>query len=127
ELAKVKARLAELRVRMPVYRLESLPADSRKLFEFAKALNIETLVGSADSAALPELDKLANEFGINVSLIGNPKNLSATLSGRGKRIGMDADPAKWTKDDLRVANGRVMTVNLRDRKAGVPEFLLEMS
>jgi type 1 glutamine amidotransferase len=57
ELAKVRHRLAELRMGMPVYSLDSLPADDaarRKLFDFAKSLGVETIVAGG---------KITPEFG----------------------------------------------------------------
>jgi type 1 glutamine amidotransferase len=53
EVAKVKHRLAELRMSMPVYSVESLPADEasrRKLAEFAKSLGAVTVVASGDTS-----------------------------------------------------------------------------
>ena len=48
----------------------------RRLFAFVKAVDIETIVTSAAPAALPELEKLAAEFGINVAFeSSNPKTL----------------------------------------------------
>ncbi len=47
ELAGVKSRLAELGLRMPAYRIDSIPADDasrRKLLEFAKALEVEVIL-----------------------------------------------------------------------------------
>lgn len=128
ELEKIKSRLAELRLRMPAYRIEKLSAD-RKLFEFAKNLNVETIVGSADAAALPELDKLAGEFGINVALDNDPKTVVSALGSRSKRIGVNADLAKWTKpkDELSLVKDRLMAVNLRDKSARSSDFLLAMS
>src|SRR5438552_2973442 len=56
ELSKVKARLGELRMRMLSYRAGSIPAgaNARKIFAFAKNLNVETIEGSTDAASLPE-------------------------------------------------------------------------
>ena len=76
EIAAVRRRLAELRLRMAAYDT-ALPSDAagrRKLFEFAKALGVETIVAAPDAAALPEIDKLANEFGVNVA-VDNPKGI----------------------------------------------------
>jgi hypothetical protein len=45
EIAKVKARLAELGLQMPVYRIASIPADDSKLSEFAKTMGVELILG----------------------------------------------------------------------------------
>jgi type 1 glutamine amidotransferase len=55
ELANIQTRLGELGLRMPAYRLESLPSDDssrRKLLDFAKALDIE-LILARQPADLP--------------------------------------------------------------------------
>ncbi len=47
ELTAIKNRLAELGLRVPVYRIDSIPADEtsrRKLLDFAKALEIELIL-----------------------------------------------------------------------------------
>ena len=47
EVAAVKARLAELRLKMVAYRVESIPSDGNsasKLFAFAKELGVQTIV-----------------------------------------------------------------------------------
>jgi hypothetical protein len=53
----------------------------RRMFAFAKVVDIETIVTSAVPAALPELEKLAAEFGINVGFeSSNPKTLMSSLA-----------------------------------------------
>jgi len=90
EVAKVKHRLAELRLRLVAYRAGAIPADEssrRRLFAFAKAVDIEMIVTPAAPAALPELDRLAGEFGVNVAFEGsNPKTLMSSLDGLSSRI-----------------------------------------
>src|ERR1700733_7605962 len=85
EVMAVKNRLAELRLRLVAYRTGAIPADEssrRRLFAFAKAVDIETIVTSAAPAALPDLDELAGEFGVKVAFEGsNPKNLVSALDG----------------------------------------------
>ena len=68
ELAKVKTRLEDLRLRMPAYRVETVPSDEsgrRKLFEFGKALGVDTIIVSAKPPA--DFDKQAKEFGISIA------------------------------------------------------------
>jgi type 1 glutamine amidotransferase len=128
ELAKIKSRLAELRMRMLSYHVDKLEPD-RKLFEFAKSLNVETIVGVADPAAFANLDQLAGEFGINVALDNEPKSVMSALAGRSNRIGIDADLGKWSKpmEGLSLVKDRLLSVNLRDRTARSGDFLLQMS
>jgi hypothetical protein len=68
KITAVKNRLAELNLRLVAYCVDAIPADEssrRRLFAFAKSVDIETIVTSTAPVALSELDKLANEFGVN--------------------------------------------------------------
>ncbi len=81
EVTKIKYRLAELRLR---------------LFAFAKAVDTEMIVTSAAPAAVPELDRLAGEFGANAAFEGsNPNTLMSSLEGLSSRMGLSADTAGW--------------------------------
>jgi type 1 glutamine amidotransferase len=134
EAAAVKSRLAELKLKMPAYRVASLGPDEngRKTFEFAKSLGVETIVADPEPASLAAIDQLANEFAINVAMDGrNPKSLAATLQGRGIRIGASIDLGVWAKQGVKPADGldllkdRLLVVNLdAANEAGA---LLEMA
>jgi type 1 glutamine amidotransferase len=137
EVAKVKNRLAELRLRFVAYRAGAIPADEnsrRRLFAFAKAVDIETIVTSAAPAALPELEKLAAEFGINVAFeSSNPKTLMSALEGRSRRMGLSVDTATWAQagikpaDGLKLVNDRLLSLSLTDAATGTEQLLLELS
>ena len=135
EVTAVKNRLAELRLRIVAYRAGAIPADEssrRRLFAFAKAVDIETIVTSAAPAALPGLDKLAGEFGVNVAFEGSdPKNLVSALNGLSSRIGLSVDTAAWAQagikptDGLRLVNDRLLSLSLPEAGAGTEPLLLE--
>jgi type 1 glutamine amidotransferase len=137
EIMAVKNRLAELNLRLVAYRVDAMPADEssrRRLFAFAKAVDIETIVTSAAPVALSELDKLANEFGVNVAFEGsNPKNLVSSLDGLSSRIGVSVDSAAWASQGiestsgLRLVNNRLLGLGLPDFGAGTEQFLLELA
>ena len=84
EVSKVKNRLDELRLRMPAYYLDTLPADEgaqRKSFEFAKELGADMVIVPAEPASFAALDKLANEVGMNVAVVnGNTQSAMAALA-----------------------------------------------
>jgi type 1 glutamine amidotransferase len=88
----VVRRLREYNQSIMAYRIDNVgdEAARRKHFEFAKAVNIPLIVTSADAATAASLDKLAEEFGINVAL---SKAAAATLQGRGKRLGIAVEAA----------------------------------
>ena len=136
ELTAVRDRLRTLNLRMPAYYTPAIEPDEgagRKLFEFAKSLGVETIVSSPAPEALPALDKLANEFGINIALHnGDPQSMLRALDGRSRRIGVCADIGNWIQrgikplDGLALLKDRLLVVNLGSGAAGLPEFLREM-
>jgi type 1 glutamine amidotransferase/sugar phosphate isomerase/epimerase len=128
EVDKVKARLNELRLRMPAYYAESMPGDPgsrRKLFEFAKGLGADMIVAPVEPASLAEVDKLANELAMNVAManLGDPKGALAAVEGLSKRIGLSVDLGAWMEVGTKPLVGlaqfkdRVLAANLRDRNA----------
>jgi type 1 glutamine amidotransferase len=137
EVTAVKNRLAELRLRLVAYRAGAIPADEssrRRLFAFAKAVDIETIVTSAEPAALPDLDKLAGEYGVNVAVEGaNPKNLMSSLDGLSSRIGLSVDTDAWARagikptDGLRLVNDRLLSLGLPDDGVAIELLLLELA
>jgi type 1 glutamine amidotransferase len=111
----VLRRLKEYNQSIFAYRIDN-PGDAatqRQHFEFAKAVNIPLIVTSGDAAGL---EKLADEFGINVALT---KSSAAAIQGRGKRIGLAIDSA----DGLPQSPDRLMyvTTNANGKSA---EFFL---
>jgi type 1 glutamine amidotransferase len=152
EVDKVKARLNELRLVMPAYDAGAIPGDAasrRKVFEFAKSLGADMIIGSADAASLADLDKLATELTMNVALTSkDPKSMVGPMASLSERMGLSVDIGAWMeaggKPLAAVAQlkNRLLAVNLRDRSAlgakghnvilgtgvaGVEPFLLEMS
>jgi hypothetical protein len=136
EVTEVKHRLDELRLRLVAYRAP-IPADEgsrRKLFAFAKAVDIEMIVTSAAPEGLPALDKLTGEFGVKVAFEGpNSQNLVSSLNGVSSRIGLNVDPAAWAKagikpaDGLRLVNDRLLGLSLTDAGTGTDQLLLELA
>jgi type 1 glutamine amidotransferase/sugar phosphate isomerase/epimerase len=149
----VKARLAELRLRMTAYRVESLPADEesrRQLFAFAKGLGVETVVTGALPDSLAAVDRLAGESGLNVAIEspGDPRALMSAIGELSPRIGVSADFGSWMARGIRPADGlaalhdRLLVAHLRDRStlggngqdvtlgsgvAELPKVLLELA
>ena len=105
--------------------------ENRKLFEFARLMDIKLIVVEPDDfKILDNLEELAREYDIKVaihnhgirSLYGNPAVVRALLKHRDPRMGvcMDAgwitstgmDPTKVFKD----YNGRVFDIHLKDKR-----------
>ncbi len=77
------------------------------------------------------MEKLADEFGINVALRGvKPADAAKTLEGRGKRVGLGSDPGAWMQGGsdaagaLPLVKDRLLTLNLGDHDAAGMESLL---
>lgn len=153
EIAAVKDRLAELRLKMPAYHVDNIPSDeasANKLFAFAKELGVDTIVTAAAPSSLSALDKLATQNGINVAIesSGDPKELMSSIDSLSPHIGVSADLAKWIEQGIRPVEGlaqlkgRLMAVSVRDRNtlgnngrdvrlgtgvAGLQKFLFEIA
>jgi type 1 glutamine amidotransferase/sugar phosphate isomerase/epimerase len=121
-------RLREIAETITAYRIDNIGADAgvrRRVFEFAKSINVPLIITTADAANTAELDKLAEEFEINVALEskGDPKTVMAALEGRGKRMGVSAHLGGWAQagikavDGLALVKGRLLHVTASDRSA----------
>ena len=114
EMRAVKDKLNAVNMRLSAYHVPSIGSDEasvRRLFEFAKALSVETIVSDRVPEALPLLDQLADEFGINVALCGNPQSVLSAVSGLSKRVGVCLDAE--SVDALSQIKDRTVIVNLR--------------
>lgn len=106
-------------------------AQNRKLFEFAKDMDISLIiVEPGDFAIFDNLEELAKEFDIRVaihnhgirSLYGNPLVVRALLKHRDPHIGVCMD-AGWITDAgfdaakvYKEYEGRVFDIHLKDKK-----------
>ena len=143
-------RLREIAESISAYRVDNLGADAavrRRVFEFAKAINVPLIITSADASSLGEVEKLAEEFGVNVAVESksDPKTVMAALEGRGKRMGVSAHLGGWAQSGIKAADGlaivkdkllhvtaadrnglnaKARVVALGDGAAGVGDFFL---
>jgi sugar phosphate isomerase/epimerase len=80
----------------------------RKFFEFAKAVGAETINAEPAPEQLDAIEKLANEYQINVALHNHPKPSRywdpqvayAAVKGHGRRIGLCADVGHWMRSGI---------------------------
>ena len=107
------------------YRLDATPADPetlRKLFAFARDMGITTIVVPFASQ-LGGLDALANEFGVNIAVLGNGPLVVKTIEGMSKRVGVAIDTGVWAQDGvaprdvLPLVKDRLLYIRLRDRSS----------
>jgi sugar phosphate isomerase/epimerase len=77
--------------------------DDGKIFAFAARLKVKNLVVDAPEDSLEALDKLANQYKVNVAIVNQPKpghfwnadTLNKALTGRDKLIGVCPDLAAY--------------------------------
>ena len=136
EVTKVKNRLDALRLRMPAYYINVLPADEsaqRKSFEFAKELGADMIIVPAEPSSFASLDKLANETGMNVAVVNeNTRSAMAALDPLSNHIGLSVNPGAWEKagiqplDRLALVKTRLLAADLHNVADASP-FLLQLS
>jgi sugar phosphate isomerase/epimerase len=114
------------------------PGANRKIFEFAQEMGVETLVSEPPAEAFDGIEKLCEEFGINLAIHNHPKSPQShywnpddvlkVCQGRGKRIGGCCDTGHWVRSGLdpieclKKMEGRIITFHLKDvAEWGKPE------
>ena len=127
---EIKKKLADSGVKLVNFGvcglLEGPP--SRKTFEFAKDMGIETIVSEPAEDAFDALDKLCEEYEINIAIHDHPKpshywnpdTVLKVCKGRSKRIGACADTGHWMRSGLnpieclKKLEGRIISFHFKD-------------
>jgi len=130
-MQEVKAKLTATGVKMVNFGVTQIPEDekeARKLFEFAKAMGLETICAEPPAEQMPTVDRLAQEYGINIAIHNHPKPsrywspdaFLKAVDGRSKRIGACADTGHWPRsglnslDCLKKIDGRIISLHFKD-------------
>ncbi len=128
---EIKAKLKAADVKLVNYGVVGLPndeAECRKVFDFAKAMGIETIVSEPPEDAFDLVDTLCREYGINVAIHNHPKpsrywnpdKVLEVCEGRSKRIGACADTGHWMRsgvnpiEALKRLEGRIVSFHFKD-------------
>ena len=120
---------------MGVVQLPADEAKSRKVFEFAKKIGIDTLVAEPEAAALDTVEKLCKEYNIKVAIHNHPKpshywNPDAVLEavkGRSPLLGACADTGHWIRSGIdpveavQKLKGRILCFHFKDLEAKNPD------
>lgn len=133
QLLQIRMKMESADVRMPVYYAQTIPSDEaacRKLFEFGNRMGVETFICEPKPAQLELLDKLANEYAINIGIHNHGPNISpdtwrpemvlALCKGRSNRIGAAPDLGYWLRlgidpiEAVRILKDRILTVQMHD-------------
>jgi len=129
--AKVKAKLEKEGIKLLNYgvtELGSTEASNRKVFDFAKDMGIETIVAEPDPATFGLLDKLTEEYKINIALHNHPKpsrywnpdTVLEAVKGHSKRIRACADIGHWMRSGIdpleavKKLNWRIGSLHFKD-------------
>ena len=130
-IAKLKNKLDDASLKALAYgvvRLDNDEAECRKVFDFAKVMGMTTITAEPPEEALPLIDKLANEYRINVAIHNhpkpshywNPETVLKAIQGCGKRIGACADTGHWVRSGLdpveclKKLDGRILWSHFKD-------------
>jgi sugar phosphate isomerase/epimerase len=122
---EVKQRLADSGLKLVNF---GVGGHSRELFEFAKDMGIETLVSEPKFDAFDGIEKLVEEYQINLALhdhprpspYWNPDKVLEVCKGRSKRIGACADTGHWMRSDIKPLDavkkleGRIISFHFKD-------------
>jgi sugar phosphate isomerase/epimerase len=134
----IKKKLSDAGVKLVNLGVCELPNNldqSRRMFEFAKDMGLETLVSEPTPETFDLLDKLTEEYGINVALHNHPKpsiywNPDTELKafqGHSKRIGACADAGHWPRSGLnsleclKKLDGHIISLHFKDLNEVSPE------
>jgi sugar phosphate isomerase/epimerase len=115
-------------VNIGVVKLPPDEAESRKVFEFAKKMGIDTLVAEPEPAALDTVEKLCKEYNIKVGIHDHPKpshywnpdTVLEAVKGRTPLMGACADTGHWLRSGLdpveclKKLDGRVICLHFKD-------------
>jgi sugar phosphate isomerase/epimerase len=128
---QLKAKLKDANVTAMNYGVVGLgteEAGARKVFEWAKGIGIRTIVSEPAEEAVPMLDRLCQEYGINLAIHDHPKpshywNPDTVLKvseGRSRRVGACADTGHWYRSGLvpveclKKLEGRIISMHFKD-------------
>lgn len=130
ERRETKKRLDDAGVKSPCCYCGALAEENacRRLFDFAREMGIETLDGEPPVEAFDTLEKLCDEYQLNVAVHNHskpasywkPETLLKVFQGRSKRIGACCDTGHWARsglnpvETLQKLQGRILTFDLKD-------------
>jgi len=131
DAAAIRAEAAAKGIKLVNIGVVQLPPDeakSRKVFEFAKMMGIDTLVAEPEPAALDTVEKLCKEYNIKVAIHNHPKpshywnpdTVLEAVNGRTPLMGACADTGHWLRSGLdaveclKKLNGRVICLHFKD-------------
>lgn len=131
-VAQTTQKLASAGVKLVSIYIHSLPGEEaacRKVFAWCRGLGIETIVSEPAPETLNLLERLCDEYRINValhnhpqgsSLYWHPREILRVCDGRSPRLGACADLGHWQRsgikpvDGVRLLGSRLLSFNAKD-------------
>ena len=129
---EMKLRMSDLGITMPNYYapIEGDKDAYRKISDFAKEMDVQTLVAEPPPEMFEALDGLCQEYKINLAVHNHPEGAGSkywnpdtflkACEGRSARIGACPDTGHWvrsgldTLDSLKKYQKRIITLHLKD-------------
>ena len=137
-IAAVRAKLKSANATLTsiyIHELSSEEPRCRKSFEFASKLGVETIISEPKPEALNHIERLCDEFRINVAIHNHPEGSSRywhpreilkVLEGRSARLGACADLGHWQRSGLKPVEGvrllgsRLLSLHVKDLNDATP-------
>jgi sugar phosphate isomerase/epimerase len=133
ELKQIRLKLDSAGIRLLTYYYHDIPGDEagcRKVFEFGRKIGIETFMSEPAVDALDTIEKLCDEYDINVAIHNhdqkaspvywNPEGILKVCRGRSRRVGACGDMGYWMRsgiDPIKALNTlkeRLITIQMHD-------------
>jgi len=131
DLAAIQQKLKDKGItllNMGVVQLPAKEAESRKVFDFARKIGIDTLVAEPEPAAMDTVQKLCKEYNIKVAIHNHPKpshywnpdTVLEAVKDRGPWIGECADTGHWMRsevvplDAVKKMQGHIIAFHFKD-------------
>ena len=131
-IAKLRSKLDSAQVKLTSLYIHNLPGEEvacRKAFELCRKLGIETIVSEPAPETLNLIERLCDEYGINVAIHNHakgssrywdPQEVLKVCEGRSPRLGACADTGHWQRSGIKPVEGvrllgrRLLSFNLKD-------------
>ena len=127
---QILRKLEEKGVKMIAYGVVNATSEAewRQVFEFGKAMGIETFTSEPLEKDIPLLSQLSDHYQINVAIHNHPypkhywhpDTVLAAIQGQSKRIGACADIGHWVRSGLdpvaclKKLEGHVLQLHMKD-------------
>ncbi|OGV67691.1 MAG: hypothetical protein A2283_18240 [Lentisphaerae bacterium RIFOXYA12_FULL_48_11] len=127
-----KSKISDMGISMSSFYsgLDANADKAKKIFEFCKEMGVRTIVAEPPTDALGMIDKLCEEYSINVAIHNHPEkpgyqnwkpeNVMALCKDYSKRIGACCDTGHWTRSGLdpveclKKMEGRIVSFHLKE-------------